>query len=90
MTKIDYRGCFVDVQKQQIVAPNGETYHYELLKTRKWNIGLRRHALQLTGEISVFFPAESRGRIVSVGYYPDWGSACATVAKYSVVDALNT
>lgn len=56
----------VDTDKKVIIAKNGDAYPYELEKRRQWNVGRRKHVMELTGNIIVkapgnkyFFKAES-------------------------------
>lgn len=42
-----------------IVSDTGSIYRYELERKRAWNIGMRRHVNELTGNIVLTFPNAS-------------------------------
>ena len=74
---INYNGCKVDTSKGLIITAAGREYGYELRKERRWNIGRRKHILELTGEITVIF----EGR--SYRHFKDWSSAFLYLSQYN-------
>ncbi len=71
VTKLSHEGSDL---RGIITASNGVELKYELRKMRKWNIGLRRHVMALTGEITIIYPG-------GYAHYPDWESAFVDVEK---------
>lgn len=80
MNAINYHGCKVlttcEPGGPAIIAPNGVGFPYSLPKRRRWNIGLRRHVMELTGRISVRI---SDGVSLDCA---DWSQACEAVAEH--------
>lgn len=80
--RINYHGCKVITTCEpggpSIVSPKGVVYPYRLPKRRRWNIGLRKHVMELTGRIEVIF-----GNGVSLDC-ADWSQACEAVTDHDV------
>lgn len=51
-------------------GPTARYYEWRLERKRRWNIGLRRHAVELTGRIEVINPVTRAYRVVG-----DWDAA---------------
>lgn len=62
-----------------ITASNGVEFKYELRKVRKWNIGLRRHGMALTGDVTVIYPG-------GYAHYSSFDSAFADIEKYAPIE----
>lgn len=45
----------VDTDLKVIVSKSGETFPYRLESKRKWNVGKRKHSMELTGNVEVVF-----------------------------------
>lgn len=79
---INYHGCTVITSGSEngpaIISPKGMRYEYRLPKRRRWNIGLRRYAYELTGRIEVITGPTSAFEC------GDWSDACRYVAERDV------
>lgn len=53
----------INTANSTITASDGTVMRYELERVRRWNIGLRKHAMELTGEIRVYSPDGSTYRV---------------------------
>lgn len=67
----------IDTMRGIIRAQSGFECRYTLERERRWNIGLRRHANELTGHIRVHAPSGA-SQCVS-----GWRAALALADKYA-------
>ena len=78
-TSINYHGCTIITSGLKdgptITSPKGKRYEYRLQKRRRWNIGLRRHAYELTGRIEIITGPTSAFEC------GNWSDACRYVAE---------
>lgn len=71
----------IDVSRGIIRAQSGLECRYTLERERRWNIGLRRHANELTGDIRVHSPSGA-SQCVS-----GWRAALELADKYATQGA---
>ena len=67
----------INTANSTITASDGTILRYELFKVRKWNVGLKRHVMELTGEITVYSADESTYRVE-----PCWSDAIMRAESY--------
>jgi hypothetical protein len=67
----------INTANSTITASDGTVLRYELFKVRKWNVGLKRHAMELTGEITVYSADGSTYRVESC-----WSDALMRAESY--------
>lgn len=68
----------VDVKNQTVTSKAGDVYRYTLERKRAWNIGLRRHVNELTGNIILYWP-----RNASLAAASNWPEVFTKIDKES-------